>query len=291
MAGLKEEWRKVRAARVAAAVAGTLALAKAFVGWQTHSLAVLAAAVDSLMDLFCSGLNAFYLKLAAAPPDEKHAFGHGKAEALSAVIQATVVAMGGLWLIGKSVERLLAPEPLSKTGVAFGMMMVSLVVSLAITWFLRREAKHTRSVALHADAFHYATDLASNGVAALGLLAYEVLGWHFADPLATVVIAALILRGVWGIYRDAADELLDRGLPRQVEDEVKTMIANLAPEVRGYRAFRSRRAGRVPFFEFRLLVDRGITFERSHEIAEEAIRRIRDKHGPDTQVMVDTDPV
>lgn len=291
MAPVGDDRRKIRAARLAAAAAGALAVAKAVVGWQTHSLAVLAAAVDSLMDLFCSGLNAIYLRMAAEPPDEKHAFGHGKAEALSAVIQATVVAMGGLWLIGKSVERLLAPRPLERAGVALAMMLVSLVVSLFLTWFLRREAAATHSVALHADAFHYATDLASNGVAGLGILAFQLLDWHFADPLATVVIALLILRGVWGIYRDAADELLDRGLPRQVEDEVKDMIANLAPEVRGYRAFRSRRAGKVPFFEFRLLVDRSTSFERSHEIAEEAIQRIRDKHGPDTQVMVDTDPV
>ncbi len=291
MARLADDRRKVRAARLAAGTAGLLAIAKAIVGWQTHSLAVLAAAVDSLMDLFCSGLNAIYLRMAAAPPDEKHAFGHGKAEALSAVIQATVVAMGGLWLIGKAVERFLLPRPLEKTAVALVMMVVSLGVSLALTAFLRREAAATHSVALRADAFHYATDLASNGVAAFGILAFEVGGWHAADPLATVIIAFFILRGVWGIYRDAADELLDRGLPRQVEDEVKAMIANLAPEVRGYRAFRSRRAGRVPFFEFRLLVDRETSFERSHEIAEEAIKRIRDKHGPDTQVMVDTDPV
>jgi len=283
--------RKVRAARAAAFTAAALALAKAVVGWRTHSLAVLAAAVDSLMDLFCSGLNAIYLRIAAEPPDDKHAFGHGKAEALSAVIQATVVAVGGVWLIGKSIERLLAPRPLADTPVAVGMMVLSSLVSALLTWFLRREAKATHSVALQADAFHYGTDLASNGVAACGLLLYQTLGWHWADPLATVVIAVLILRGVWGIYRDAADELLDRGLPRQVEDDVKAMIANLAPEVRGYRAFRSRRAGKVPFFEFRLLVDRGTSFERSHEIAEEAIQRIREKHGPDTQVMVDTDPV
>jgi ferrous-iron efflux pump FieF len=288
---MRDETRKIRAARVAAFTAAFLALGKALVGWLTHSLAVLAAAVDSLMDLFCSGLNAVYLRMAAEPPDEKHAFGHGKAEALSAVIQATVVAMGGLWLIAKSIGRLLVPEPLTGAPVAAAAMFVSLGVSAFLTWFLRREARATHSVALQADAFHYATDLASNGVAALGLLVYQFLGWHWADAVATLLIAALILRGVWGIYRDAADELLDRGLPRQIEDEVKAMIVNLAPEVRGYTAFRSRRAGKVPFFEFRLLVDKGTSFERSHAIAEEAIQRIREKHGPETQVMVDTDPV
>lgn len=287
---MREDVRKVRAARLAAVVAAALALGKAIVGWRTHSLAVLAAAVDSLMDLFCSGLNAIYLRMAAEPPDEKHAYGHGKAEALSAVIQATVVAVGGLWLMGKSVERLLVPQALARTPLALAAMLASLVVSAFLTWFLRHEARATHSVALHADAFHYATDLASNSVALAGLAAYQILGWHWADPLATVLIALLILHGVWGIYRNAADELLDRRLPHQVEEEVRAMISNLAPEVRGMRAFRSRKAGKVPFFEFRLLVDRDTTFERSHEIAEAAIQRLRDRYGPDTQVMVDTDP-
>lgn len=282
--------RKVRAARLAAVVAGFLAIAKAVVGWQSHSLAVLAAAVDSVLDLACSGLNAIYLRLAVEPPDEKHAYGHGKAEALSAVIQAIIVALSGLWLMGKSVGRLLEPQPLAHTDVAAAMMLLSVLVSMFLAWFLRWEARVTGSLALRADAFHYATDLASNGVAALAIVTYDRFGWHAADPIATVVIAFLILRAVWDIYRDAADELLDRGLPRQVEEEVKTMIANLAPEVKGYWGFRSRRAGKVPFFEFRLLVDRGTSFERSHEIAEEAIRRIRARHGPETQVMVDTDP-
>lgn len=285
------EIRKVRAARFAAGVAGMLAIAKAVVGWQSHSLAVLAAAVDSVLDLACSGLNAIYLRLAVEPPDEKHAYGHGKAEALSAVVQAIIIALSGLWLIGKSVGRLLEPQPLAHTGVAAAIMLFSVGVSTFLTWFLRREARATGSLALQADAFHYATDLASNGVAVVSLVAYDKLGWQAADPIATIVIAFLILHAVWDIYRDAADELLDRGLPQQVEEEVKAMIANLAPEVKGYWGFRSRRAGKVPFFEFRLLVDRGTSFERSHEIAEEAIRRIRAQHGPETQVMVDTDPV
>lgn len=285
------EIRKVRAASLAAGVAGMLAIAKAVVGWQSHSLAVLAAAVDSVLDLACSGLNAIYLRLAVEPPDEKHAYGHGKAEALSVVVQAIIIALSGLWLIGRSVGRLLEPQPLAHTGVAAAIMLFSVGVSMLLTWFLRREARATGSLALRADAFHYATDLTSNGVAAVSLVAYDKLGWQTADPIATVVIALLILHAVWDIYRDAADELLDRGLPQQVEEEVKAMIANLAPEVKGYWGFRSRRAGKVPFFEFRLLVDRSTSFERSHEIAEEAIRRIRAQHGPETQVMVDTDPV
>jgi ferrous-iron efflux pump FieF len=288
---MTHETRKIRAATVAAVVAGVLVVTKLAVGLVTGSLAVIAAAVDSGMDVACSGLNAFFLRIARDPPDAEHAYGHGKAEALSGVIQATIIAVGGLWLVGKGSMRLLFPQPVVRPLVGVAVTGIALVVSFALSLFLRREARLTRSVALQADAFHYVTDIATNLVAGVALVAYRLLGWQWLDPAASLVIAVYIIWSAVEILREAADELLDRGLPREVEDDVKALLHGFAPEVRGYRAFRSRRAGGVSFFEFRLLVDRDTTFERSHEITEAAIQTIRTRHGPNAQVMVDTDPV
>ena len=279
------------AATVAATSALVLAAAKLVVGVLTGSLAVLAAAVDSLMDLACSTLNAYFLNVARHPPDAEHAFGHGKAEALSGVIQATIIAMGGVWLIVRSAIRLVEPEPVMRPLAGVTVVGLSFLVSLPLALFLRRAARRTGSVALHADAFHYVTDLATNLVAALALLGYELLGWRWLDPAASLVIAAYIIRSALEILRDAADELLDRGLPHDVEEDVQGLLEHFAPEVRGYRAFRSRRAGGAAFFEFRLLVERRTSFERTHEITEAVIEQIRERHGDGAQVMVDTDPV
>jgi ferrous-iron efflux pump FieF len=109
--------------------------------------------------------------------------------------------------------------------------------------------------------------------------------------VASILIAVYIIWSALEILRDAAEELLDRGLPRDVEDEVKGLLHGFAPEVRGYHAFRSRRAGGTSFFEFRMLLDRTTSFQRSHEITEAAIRRIRERHGEDAEIMIDTDPV
>jgi ferrous-iron efflux pump FieF len=285
------ERRKIVAAAIAAGVALLLAAAKLLVALATGSLAVLAAGVDSLMDVACSGLNAFFLRVAASPPDAEHAYGHGKAEALSGVVQAVIVAMGGIWLFGRGIWRLAIPEPVARPEAGVAVAAVGLVVSLALVFFLRHEARVTRSLALHADAFHYLTDIATNLVAGLALVGYGMLGWRALDPIASMVIAGYIVFASYQILHDAAQELLDRGLPREAEDEVKAMLEQFGPEVRGYRSFRSRRAGGTLFFEFRLLVDRGASFERSHEIAETAMRRIRERHGEHTQVMIDTDPV
>ncbi|HUK14637.1 MAG TPA: cation diffusion facilitator family transporter [Thermoanaerobaculaceae bacterium] len=283
--------RKIFAAALAAGTALLLAAGKLTVAVGTGSLAVLAAAVDSLMDVACSGLNAFFLRVAADPPDAEHAYGHGKAEALSGVIQAVIIALGGIWLFGRSIWRLARPAPITRPDVGVVTTAVALVVSLGLVFYLRREARITRSLALRADAFHYVTDIATNLVAGLALLGYELLGWGALDPLASMLIAAYIVYASYEILRDAAEELLDRGLPREAEDEIKAMVTTLAPEVRGYRSFRSRRAGGTSFFEFRMLVDRSTSFERSHEITEAAIRRIREHYGQHAEIMIDTDPV
>jgi ferrous-iron efflux pump FieF len=285
------ERRKIVAASVATATAVVLTVAKTAVGLATGSLAVMAAAVDSLMDVACSGLNAYFLRIAADPPDAEHAYGHGKAEALSGVIQAVIIAMGGLWLVGRGVAHLVTPETITSPEMGVAVAAGALVVSLALVGYLRHEARATRSLALRADAFHYVTDIATNVVAGLALVLYRVVGWSWLDPVASIAIAIYIVLSAARILRDAGDELLDRGLPREAEDEVKSLLTGFAPEVRGYRSFRSRRAGGTTFVEFRLLVDRSASFERSHEITENAIRRIRERHGPHTEVMIDTDPV
>lgn len=285
------ERRKIVAASVATGTALALTAAKTAVAVTTGSLAVMAAAVDSLMDVACSGLNAYFLRIAADPPDAEHAYGHGKAEALSGLIQAVIIAMGGLWLVGRGIWRLARPGPITSPEMGVAVAAGALVVSLALVAYLRHEARATRSLALRADAFHYVTDIATNVVAGLALLLYRVLGWRWLDPVASIAIAVYIVVSAAGILRDAGEELLDRGLPREAEDAVKALLTGFAPEVRGYRAFRSRRAGGTTFLEFRLLVDRSASFERSHEITEGAIRRIRERHGPHTEVMIDTDPV
>jgi ferrous-iron efflux pump FieF len=285
------EQRKIAVATVAASTALVLTLAKATIAMLTGSLAILATAVDSLMDVACSGLNAYFLRVAASPPDEEHAYGHEKAEALSGVIQAMIIAMTGVWLVSRGISRLIAPERINSPDAGVIVSAIGLVVSMALVALLRREARRTRSLALRADAFHYVTDVATNTVAGLALLGYSLLGWRGLDPAASILIALYIIWSAFEIVRDAAQELLDRGLPREVEDEVKKMLHGFAPEVRGYRAFRSRRAGGTSFFEFRMLVDRDTSFERSHEITEAAIKRIREHHGERTEIMIDTDPV
>jgi len=276
---------------VAVVVASVLAVGKLVAGILTGSLALVAAGVDNVLDVTCSGLNVFFLGLARKPPDEEHPFGHEKAEALSGVIQATIIAMGGLYLAGRSVWKLATGPEVTAAGPGVVVSLVSLVVSIALGLYLSREARRYASVALRADAFHYLTDIFTNSAAAVALLLVRFTGNQWWDPVGSLVISLYIVWESVGILREASDELLDRGLSAESERAVAEVIESLGPEVRGFSSLRTRGAGRTVFVELRLQVDRSVSFERSHDLSEELIERLRGKLGPSTQVMVDTDPV
>ncbi len=279
-----------RAALVAAVTAGGLTTVKAAIGVWSGSMAVLAAAADNLMDLACSGLNAYFLALAAKPADAEHRFGHGKAEALSGVIQGTIIALGGLYIGGRSLLLFLLHHRVRGVDTAIAVSLASIPVSLALGLGLRAVARRHSSVALRADAFHYLMDVATNVVAAAALGLVRWTGWAGWDLVGSAAIAAYIVQQAVAIVREAADELLDRGLPHELERAVVEEVAAAGPEVLGYTDLRTRRAGRTVFIELRLKLDRSISFERSHELTEQLIAALRRRFGDGTQVMVDTDP-
>ncbi len=277
-------------ALVAATVAAVLTAAKLVVGFATGSMAVLAAAVDNLMDLACSGLNAYFLRLAEKPADYEHRFGHGKADALSAVIQATIIGMGGLYIAVRAISKLWLGNTVRGTGAGIVVSLLSLVIAALLGLYLTRAAARFRSVALRADAFHYLSDVATNSVAALALVLVRLTGKPWWDLVGSVAIAAYIVQQALAMLRESADELLDRGLPHDLELAVVDIIDNMGSEVRGYDELRTRKAAHTVFVEVHLLLDRDMSFSRSHELAESFIRRVRRRLGESTQVMVDTDP-
>ncbi|NOZ79828.1 MAG: cation transporter [Acidobacteria bacterium] len=279
-----------RAAIIAVAVATILTLAKIIVGLVTGSLAVLAAAVDNFLDLTCSGINVFFLGLAEKPPDEEHRFGHGKADALSGVIQATLIGGGGLVMAGLSVWKLIAGTPSLWAMPGIVVSLASLVVSTGLGLYLRHKAKVTGSIALRADAFHYLTDIATNAAAAIALVLVSLTGSDFWDPLGSVLISLYIVYEAFQILRVSANELLDQGLPNELEDAIIDAIASLGHEVRGFTHLRTRKAGRTVFIELHLSIDPVVSFQRSHELTEALINELRRRFGPNTQVMIDTDP-
>lgn len=283
-------------------ILGAIALtgAKLAVGLATGSLGILAEAAHSALDLVASILTFFAVRLAGQPPDPEHRYGHGKAENLSAFIQATLLLLTAVWICYEAVQRLFVQDiHVDVTWWAFLVMGFSIAIDVGRSRALDRAARQYESQALAADALNFKTDLLSSTVVLAGLLALglgEWTGWDAggwlpkADALAALGVSAIVLSLAGRLLRETTDVLLDRA-----PEESADLLVGVATEVPGVidcRRLRLRRAGSKVFADVVIAVARAATFGEAHAISErveEAVHRALPRGAVD--VVVQMEPV
>ena len=176
------------------------------------SIATLASLADSGLDLLASLATFAAVRYAVAPPDATHRYGHGKAEAFASLIQAGLVFASAALIGEQAVRHILHPEPLSHEGWAVGAMAVSIALTGLLILGQSQVLKRARSVAVAGDRAHYAADLASNIAALIGVAAAAVLHAPWIDAAAGLLVAAWLLWGAIGVFREASFELMDHEL-------------------------------------------------------------------------------
>lgn len=279
-----------RAALVAVVVSAVLVAAKAGAALWTGSLAVGAAALDSLFDVSVSGVNYLVVRRSLAPPDREHHYGHGKFESIAALAQAILLALLGLGIVVLAARDLAAGAVPRESSVGIAVLAVSAAAGWGLARLLTRSARETGSPALAADAAHYRTDLWVN-LAALGaLVVVEVTGWAPADALVAMGVSLLVLGTAARVGVDALADLTDRALPDEEIEAVRRIVASFAPEVEGCHDLRTRAAGRHRFVELHLEIPRETSFERAHDLTVQVLEAIEGEL-PRSKVFVHTDPV
>ena len=277
-------------ARLSILAAAFLILIKSGTGWLTGSIAVWASLLDSAMDIFASTINYFAVRAAARPPDDDHAYGHGKAESLAGLFQAAVITLSGLFLIREAIKRMFQPQPTQAESFGVATMLIAIIVSIALVARLRRVAKLTDSPALSADAVHFASDVWTNGGVLLALLLISLTGWNMIDPLISIAISIYILASALSVGRESVDVLMDRRLPPDVDEQVAEIVSRFRNEgVHGFHDLRTRRSGSQKFIDLHLEVDRGQTLEEAHATSVSILRTI-EAEIPRAKVQIHTDP-
>ncbi len=284
-----EQARLLKLATYASVVVATILIfAKLAAYWYTSSVSVLASLIDSLMDIGASTINLFAVRYALSPPDDEHRFGHGKAESVAGLAQATFVAGSGLFLVLESVDRLMRPQPLEAFGIGLSVMVFAMVATLTLIAIQHHVISRTQSTAIKADSLHYKTDLLTNGVIIIALLLSQ-LGWVGVDPIFAIAIAGYILYSAWGIGKEAFHDLLDRELPEE-KRELIIQIAKAHPKVRGMHDLRTRLSGRTEFVQMHLELDDHLPLVEAHAIADEVENKIKEAL-PSSDVVIHQDPV
>lgn len=277
--------RRATAASVATAI--LLAAGKAVAFWVTHSMAMLATLVDSVMDGGASLITAFAVRYSLKPPDAEHRFGHGKSEALAGLAQATFIAASAVFLIWQAIDRFMDPQPLESIPAGIAVMIGSIAVTSLLIVYQRRVVRATGSNAIRADALHYLSDLATN-LATVVALVLSAWGLTRLDPVFAIAIAVSTLLGALRIGRDTLSVLMDQELPSEVQERIRTIALGHA-QVLGVHDLRTRQSGPTKLIQFHLEMDGSISLHDAHRISDEVERAIRDAF-PGSDVVIHEDP-
>jgi ferrous-iron efflux pump FieF len=282
-----------RATLVTTSVSLSLVLLKTAAGLLTGSVAVLASAVDSLLDFVVSLFNAFAVRGAGKPRDDDHNYGHGKLEGLAALFEGLLILGSAGFILWKALPGFSpdhTPEIHALDG-ALVVMLVSMAASAFLVAYLRRAGKRSRSLVLEADALHYRTDVWSNAAVLAGMALIKLTGWTLADPVLACGIALYIAWAAVPLLKKSVDMLMDRALSEELVDRIREIATGHSDRVRGLHEMRTRRSGEVNFVEFHLVFDEQITLAQAHRIGDEIEMRIRALESVRWSINIHLDPV
>ncbi len=261
-----------------------------------RSGAMVADAVHSASDFATDIVVLLFVRISAKPRDDDHDWGHGKYETLASLIIGVVLLAVSVELLVESVEKIsavVAGEVLPRPGIiAIIAAAVSIVAKEALYQYSMRVGRKLDSPSVIANAWHHRSDALSSIGALLGIGCAYFLGekWRIADPIAAIVVAALIMKVAINLCRTAIAELLEKSLPAEVEEEILAIIS-ATPNVHKPHNLRTRSIGSNIAIEVHIRVDGSMTVHASHEISRDIEQRLRNRFGQQTAVAIHIEPM
>ena len=267
-----------------------LAVSKLVAGIVGHSHALVADAVESFADIFSSIIVWRGLVVAAAPPDEEHPYGHGKAEPIAAAIVSVMLLGAALWIAIQAAHEIIEPHQ-SPAPFTLLVLVVVVVIKEGLFRFVRGEADAVDSSAVRSDAWHHRSDAITSIAAGIGITVSLIGGKGFeaADDVAALVAAGIIAWNGWHLLRPALDELMDTAPSREIIDQIRR-IATAAPGVEDVEKCIVRKVGYQYFVDMHVEVDSQLTVQRAHDIAHDVKDRIRTELPTVRDVLVHIEP-
>jgi cation diffusion facilitator family transporter len=276
------------ATRLSVAMAVVLVGVKAY-GWiVSGSVGMMASLGDSFLDLVAALTTFFAVRYAIEPPDAEHRFGHGKAEAFASLVQAGLVFASGALIGREAFVHILHPQPVGMELLGMAIMVGSTLAVGALVWVQTGVLAKTGSVAVHGDRAHYLADIVCNVSALIGLIGSLLFHQPIIDALAGLFVAGWLIWGAVGVFREAANQLMDKELGETERDMIKR-LAKEDPRVLGVHQLRSRAAGPFIHLQMHMDLEPSLTLEQAHQVMVAAERRILTAF-PAADVLIHPDP-
>lgn len=265
-----------------------LAVLKLWAVWRTDSTAMLGSLADTLLDLVASLVTLAGVWIAAMPADEDHRFGHGKAEALSSMVQVVLISLSAVGIAIRAVSQLLAGKQVASANEGIAVSLVAIGATFALLAWQRHVIIRTGSVAIRTDNVHYKSDLFLNLAVIAALVLDRMLGVAGADPVFGIAIALWLAWGAWRASSEAISHLMDQEWPEERRDAFIAVLAR-HPHLRGVHDLRTRTSGAHDFAQFHAAFDPQMTVAEAHEIMDEIEAQI-EREFPGVEVLIHPDP-
>ena len=261
---MQKEKKRVALLSVFAAI--FLTGSKMLIGLMTGSLGILSEALHSGLDLFAAVITYFSVSVSDKPADQQHNFGHGKIENFSALIETVLLLVTCIWIVWEAFTRLsTGSTKIEVNGWSYFVVIISIFIDISRSRALSRVAKKFNSQALEADALHFSTDIWSSVVVLLGLVCSN-FGFYFADSVAALGVAVVVLIVSYRLGKKAVDVLLDTAPPQTLTIVRKTLTE--FPEIKHFHSLKVRTAGADTFVKVNVHLDPEMSLRQVHEICD-----------------------
>jgi cation diffusion facilitator family transporter len=256
----------------------------------TGSVSLWSDALESLVNLAAGLVALGALMVAEQPADDRHAYGHDKAEYFASGVEGALILVAAVSIIWSAVHRFVEPQPLMRLGPGLVVAFLAGAANFATARIMLRVARQHDSITIEADARHLLTDVwTSVGIIAGLLVVMAVPDWAILDPLMAIAVGIHIVVTGIGLLRRSADGLMDVALPPAEVSRAETLIRAELPAGSSFHALRTRKAGARRFLEFHLLVPGTMSVVDSHSLCDR-IEAALTAHLAKAQVTIHVEP-
>lgn len=266
--------RAKKATLISTSVATLLVFIKLLVGIFSGSVALLASAIDSMLDLSISLFNYFALHNSQKEADETFHFGRNKLEPLASVIEGLIISISALFILYEALHKLVRPTNVEYVEAAMFTMILSMLITLFLVIYLNIVSKETNNMVIKADALHYKTDLFSNGAILLSLFLVYLTNITYIDIFLAIAIAIYMIYSAYPIIKSGLKMLLDIAIS---SDDLKiiTDLLESNPLTANYHHLQTRESGSHMFVAVHIVFNVSISLYDAHLISDKLELKIK----------------
>lgn len=242
-----------------------LILLKLIISFFTGSISILSEALHSLSDLFASVITFFSVKYSEIPPDEKHPYGHGRIENITASVEAILIIVAAIYIFYEAFIRFMKPTEIQLPILGIVVMAVSFLTNLFVSQYLYKTAKKTKSLAIEGDALHLKADMFSSLAIIVGFVMIWIFKWYIIDSIFAFAVAIYMLIEGYALFKKSFNPLMDQAIEKE---ELAKILATFEENKYHIHDLRTRKSGNTIFADVHLELPQDMMLKDVHDICD-----------------------